>query len=314
MAVVTSAIGGCKKQEPTASAQHETVAAVPAKPAPPPLPPAAPAQTSAATETDPVYREAQTLSKTDIRKAIEILEVAIAKAPDDPSSAPYYLLLGKLKKDYEKYQNYDADSPEQAEQQKKEFAEYAQARPAEYFRDESSGDYLYNGFQFRELGKRFPSDPLAVDAAYEITNLSQGGECEGQIVCYIDGGLAPVREFLLRYPDSPHTAEAARRADDAFRKMLWGPQWKTSWTEVVDPTRATDFYDPAELKKVVGEYEELAERLPARFRPRIYETTAYYHARLGETDRARQLYNLILRQAPDYENAAEVRRALKDLH
>jgi tetratricopeptide (TPR) repeat protein len=311
IAVLLPPLGGCKKRKSVASAQQEPGAAVPAKPA---SRATAPVQAPVPLGTDALYHQAEALSKTDIQKAMETLEQAIAKAPDDPHSAPYYFLLGKLKREYEKYQDYNADSPEQAEKLGKEFREYAEGRSAEYFHDESSDAYFYSGFHFRELDKRFPSNPLAVDAAYEITNLTQGGECEGQLVCYIDGGLAPVREFLLRYPDSPHTSEAVERADDAFRKNLWGPVWKTSWTEVRDPTKATDFYDPAELKKVVGDYEGLAEKLPDRFRPRVYETTAYYHARLGETDRARQLYTLILQQAPDYENIGEVRKALRDLH
>jgi len=242
-----------------------------------------------------------------------MLEEAIAKAPDDPHSAPYYLLLGRLKKEYESYQSAYAGSEERTKQNIEDFRRYAQARPNEYFHDEPSDTFLYDGAQFKELVKRHPSDPCAVEAAYEITNLSQGGECEGLILCYIEGAFAPVREFLLHYPDSAHTGEAAQRADDAFRKALWGDRWRTDLGEITDPTKATDYYDPAELKKLVEQYEELAEKLPARFRPRIYETVAYYYVRLGEADRARQLYNLILQQAPDYEKIGEVRKSLKDL-
>jgi tetratricopeptide (TPR) repeat protein len=314
MAVLVSVLGGCKKQQSPTSAQREAGAAAPSKPAPLLPAPPAPAPAPAVYETDPLYHEAQALSEKDIRKAMGMLEEAIARAPDNPHCAPYYLLLGRLKKEYENYQGYSAGTPEQTEEQKKQFTEYAKGRPTEYVYDEPGADYLYNGFHFKELEKRFPSSLLAADAAYEITNISQGGECEGQLVCFIEGGFAPVREFLLRYPDSAHTAEAAQRADDAFRKTLWGPQWKTDWTEVKDPNQATQFYDPADLKKIVGEYEELAEKVPARFRPRIYETVAYYRARFGETERARQLYNLILQQSPDYENIGDVRKSLKDLH
>ena len=139
-----------------------------------------------------------------------------------------------------------------------------------------------------------------MEAAYEETNLAEGGECESDIVCPIASGFEPVRKFLLQYPDSVHSAEAAKRADAAFRGSLWGEHWKT--------------YNAEELKKLVQEYEEIAEKMPAKFRPRIYETAAYYHARLHETNRARESYNRILLQAPDYENGAEVRKALSELH
>ena len=272
-----------------------------------------PAPTPPDYESDPLYQQAQQLQDKDIRKAMGMLEDAIAKAPEDPHSAPYYLLLGRLKKEYTHYPEYDAGSPERTKQNIKEFREYAQARPTEFFHDSPSDEYLYDGFHFKELEKRFPSSALAAEAGYEITNLSQGGECEGLILCYISGAFEPVRKFLTQYPDSPHTAEAAQRADDAFRKTLWGDRWKTDLGEITDPTKATDYYDPAELKKLVEQYEELGEKLPSRFRPRIYETAAYYHARLRETDRARTLYERILSQFPDYENMREVRQKLAAL-
>jgi hypothetical protein len=98
------------------------------------------------------------------------------------------------------------------------------------------------------------------------------------------------------------------------RGSLWGPTWKTYPAEIKDTTKATDDYDSGQLQKLVSEYEALAEKLPEKFRPRIYETAAYHHARLQQTDRARALYHLILQQYPDYQGVADARRALHDLH
>jgi tetratricopeptide (TPR) repeat protein len=262
---------------------------------------------------DSVRQEASTLSKTDIRKAMEVLETAIAKGPTDLRSAPYYLCLGRLKKEYENYQRRDPGPSEEADKRVREFTEYVKARPGEYFYDEPSGEYFYTGLHFQELVKRFPESTEAIEGAYEMTNLSQGGECEGDIVCPIAAGFSPVFRFLLFYPDSPHTAEAAKRADNAFRESLWGPEWKTDWTEVKDPNQPTEYYDPKQLQGLVSEYEGLAEKLAPQYRPRIYETVAYYHAKFGETEQARQLYSRILEQAPKYENIVEVKEALKKL-
>ena len=250
-------------------------------------------------DCDTVCQQAKSVESTDIRKSMELLEAAMAKAPDDPHSAPYYLQLGRLKKEYENYQGLYPGTQESSEKQKKEFVEYAKARPKEYSYDEIGADYLYFGTHFKELEKRFPTSPFAIEAAYEITNLNQGGECEGYVTCYIEGAFAPVRDFLLRHPDTIHTAEAAQRADDSFRKNLWSSrQWQDALGEIGDPNKATDYYDPNELRKLVAEYEELAQKLPTKYRPRIWETAAHYRTRLGEKDKSRALYGRILKEFP----------------
>jgi len=271
-------------------------------------------QTPVNYEADPTYQQAQTLSRSDIHKAMELLEAAVAKAPDSPSHAPFYLLLGRLKKEFESCQLDPASSPlSEPAKQCSNFVDYAKSHSDEYFYNEVGGDYLYNGFQFQELQKRFPASPLAVDAAYEMTLLSQGGECEGFLDCYIEKGFSRVCEFLLRYPDTTHSAEAIKRADDAFRKTLWGDQWKTEWTEVKDPNKPSDYYDPQNLKRLVQEYEELAEKLPVKNRASCWETVAYYHEKFGEKDRARVLYQRILKENPEYENIALIRKQLTSL-
>ena len=310
------ASGGCKKhssEAKQAAPQAAAQSAAPETPQPAPVAPP-PAPVPVAVESDPIYQQALQLASTDLRKAMAVLEASIAKAPDAPQSAPYYLLLGKLKQRYEEAcQNGNEPPAGQPAQPCSDFREYAQSRPTEYYGDEPSGSYLYTGIHFTEVQRRFPSSTFAIDAAYETTNLAQGGECEGQLVCYIESGFAPMQKFLQRYPDSPHSQQALQRADDAFRKTLWGDRWKTEWTEVTDPNKATSFYDPADLKRLVQEYEDLAEKLPARFRARPWETVAYYRNRFGETDRARALYQKIVQQFPDYENISEVRRNLAAL-
>src|ERR1700730_7225523 len=86
--------------------------------------------------------------------------------------------------------------------------------------------------------------------------------------------------------------------------------WKTEWAEIKDPNQASDYYDPASLKKMVQEYDDLTEKLPLRFRAWPWETMAYYRNRFDEKERARELYEKIVRQFPDYENIGEVRQSL----
>ncbi|HJZ64830.1 MAG TPA: hypothetical protein VKD70_10955 [Candidatus Acidoferrum sp.] len=305
------ALAGCRSKEKSQTTRQPSPAAkaqnVP--PAPPVLP-----QTPVNYESDPIYQQAQGLSHSDIQKAMESLEGTIAKAPDSTSNAPYYLLLGRLKKEFESCQLDPASSPLlEPAKQCANFVDYAKSYPNEYFYNEVGGDYLYGGFQFQELEKRFPASPLAVEAAYEMTLLSQGGECEGFLDCYVENGFGRVREFLIRYPETSHTAEAIKRADDAFRKTLWGDVWKTEWTEIKDPNKASDYYDPQNLKKLVQEYEELAEKLPVKSRASCWETVAHYRGKFGEKDRARTLYERILKENPEYENTDEIRKQLSAL-
>jgi hypothetical protein len=311
IAFLCLAITGCRQKEKSIAVQPAVTLATPRKSVAAPPPQSSRIQTPVNYESDPLYQQAQGLSHSDIRKAMDQLETAIAKAPDNPQSAPYYLFLGKLKKQFEDCQgNYAASSLENPEKQCPGFLEYAKARPEEYRYNEVGGNYLYSGSHFQEAEKRFPASALAVDAAYANTKLSQGGECEGFLDCYVENGFAPVREFLTRYPDSPHTAEAVKRADDAFRKNLWGEVWKTEWTEIKDPNKASDYYEPANLKRMVQEYEDLAEKLPVRFRASAWETVAYYRGRFGKRDRAKSLYQRILKENPDYKNNAEIRKQL----
>lgn len=317
--VFTIPIAGCHQQK-TPAVEQSSTSQVPAKTASAPPPLASPAQPVPAQpavvdfESDTLYQQAKGFSHSDIHKAMSLLETAVAKAPDDPHSAPYYLLLGRLKKEFENCVGDHANSSLSGPaKQCSGFTEYAQARPTEYFYNEVAGNYLYSGSHFQDLEKKFPSNPLAVEAAYEMTNLSQGGECEGFLDCYIENGFARVRDFLLRYPDSPHSAEAIKRADDAFRKTLWGDVWKTEWTEIKDPNKPSEYYDPANLKKLVQEYEDLAEKLPVRARASCWETVAYYRAKFGEKDRAKILYQRILKENPEYQNNNEIRKELAAL-
>ena len=75
-----------------------------------------------------------------------------------------------------------------------------------------------------------------------------------------------------------------------------------------------DAYDPNNLKRLVQEYEDLAQKLPMRFRATAWETVAYYRNKFGEKDRARALYQRILQENPSYDGNAEIRKHLAALN
>ena len=257
----------------------------------------------------------QSAAVTRPQKAISELEAAIAKAPAAPQSAKLYLQLGKLKRAYEDYpHSREGEDGDAYQRRQAEFESYAKARPEEYVYNEIGGTHLYNGVHFRTLQERFPKDPLVVDAAYEISKLSRGGECEGWVTCYISASFAPVRDFLRDYPDTKFSTEAVARTDAAFRKSTaWGEKWRSEFAEIADPHKDVDGYEAATLKTLVQEYEDLAAALPRLLRASAYETIAHYRARFGETKRARELYAFIVQHAPNYPRIAEVRKALAGL-
>jgi len=65
----------------------------------------------------------------------------------------------------------------------------------DYTYNEIGANYIYSGADFKELLARFPKSDLADDAAFEIANLPQGGECEGDAVCMMSRELTPFELF-----------------------------------------------------------------------------------------------------------------------
>ena len=259
-------------------------------------------------------QKAESLQSREPLRAMQTLEEAIAAAPSSPTTAPLLLRLGILKREFEKYHwAREGEAAEAQEKRAAEFAAYAKARPEEYWYNEIGGDYLYSGFHLKEIEKRFPRSPLVVDADYELTKLTIGGECEGYVTCYISAKFTPVLAFLQKHPASKYSAEAVRRADEAFRSNLWGEKWRSEFAEITDPHKDVEGYEAAQLKRMVQDYEDLAPTLPRLLRASATETVAYYRARFGEAAKAREHYTWIITHAADYQRIADVRKALAAL-
>src|SRR5206468_1820491 len=163
-------------------------------------------------------------------------------------------------------------------------------------------DYIYNGYHFRELMRRFPKSEWADDAAWELMLLSRGGECEGNVACYIGRGFDPVAEFLRDYPTSPFAQDAAQRADSAFTQAL---------ADVVDLTEPSDDYSPGEVRELLARYDTLVQRLPTQLRARATLTIADLWSRFLNRERARVLYGWLLATAAPGIDTADVGQRLR---
>ena len=132
------------------------------------------------------------------------------------------------------------------------YGEYARAHAAQYGYYDSDAAFVYNGFHFTELIKRFPHDTLVAHAAYALTNLDFGGECVGEVTCYIGRELSPLRTFLSRYPDSPLAHDAVLRINAAFDSTLaFKPGPNDLWQ-----------VDSAGVREEIAGYDSTAKGLP----------------------------------------------------
>jgi hypothetical protein len=179
-------------------------------------------------------------------------------------------------------------------------SQYAAARPNEYFYNEIGGGWLYRGWHFEELRRRFPNDSLADDAAHEITRLPMGGECEGFIPCYVHVGFGPVAEFLGAYPQSPLAHDALRRALAAFSRFA--PD--------LDLRQPSEYVDTADVRRLVSELDSLGRALPPSLGVKLIARAAELWEQMGELRAARETFALAASLAtPDVRDCLAARAA-----
>jgi hypothetical protein len=179
-------------------------------------------------------------------------------------------------------------------------SQYAAARPDEYFYNELGSGWLYRGWHFEKLQRRFPNDTLVDDAAYELTRLPMGGECEGFIPCYVHSGFSNVAEFLRKHPRSPLADEAVRRALAAFLQLR--PE--------LDLRQPSEQLDTADVRRLVSELDSLGRALPPAHGVKLLARAAELWEQMGELRTARETFALAAsRAAPAIRDCLAARAA-----
>ena len=195
-------------------------------------------------------------NEDSVRRLTDRLEQELARAP--AADQPRLLLeIGRLKKHY----NPSRGTPG---------GDYAESRGEEFWYNEIGGNYLYTGTHLKQLIEKFPNDPRVDDAAYQLTMLQQGGECEGFVTCYVAVVLHQVDDFLAAYPNSPYAPRALARAIEGFDSHL----------KDVDLTKKTYEFDPAELPPILARFDSVTVGLPAPLRARADSLLASVRGRL----------------------------------
>jgi hypothetical protein len=181
-------------------------------------------------------------------------------------------------------------------------ADYATARTSAFWYNEIGANYLYNGADLRALIGRFPGSALVDDAAYAITRLPMGGECEGFVACYVGRQWEPLSEFLRAHPQSAY-------ADSAIERVLAGYAQIDS---TLDLRAATDYVEPAELRKLVAQLDSMGRDLPAPRGVRLLERAGQLWEQFADYDQARSAYQAALPNA-DGATQARIRERMAQL-
>jgi hypothetical protein len=161
---------------------------------------------------------------------------------------------------------------------------YAAAWKKEFFYQELAGTWLYTGWHFKELLRRFPTHKFADDAAYQLTLMPEGGECEGYVPCQVAALWMRLEPFLRKYPSSTYADSAIQRTLLAFSAIKPG----------MNLTRASADIDPPEIRKLVSSLEQIANTLPTKRRLILLARVAELREQLGDLSSARSTARLIV--------------------
>jgi hypothetical protein len=171
-------------------------------------------------------------------------------------------------------------------------ASYARARPGEFTHSEPGDVWLYNGADFQELIRRFPTSTLVDGAAYAMTLLERPGECEGDVGCYIGSEWLPLSAFLRTHPNSPRADSAVARVLGAFRRLDLVADLRAATTE-----SEPENYDPEAVRKLVASLDTVGRLLPAPWRTRLLERAGQLWDQFADYDRAKVAYRAALANA-----------------
>jgi hypothetical protein len=176
---------------------------------------------------------------------------------------------------------------------------YGAAHPEEFFYQELASSWMYNGWHFTELQRRFPQSAFTDDAAYEMTLIPMGGECEGYVPCQVSSLFMKLEPFLRAHPASPLAPLAVQRTLLAFSAI----------TPRMDLVRGSEAVDVPEIRKLVASLESLARALDPSLGFTLLTRVAELREQLGDLPAARSTYRYMVdRGAADNCLSAHVRR------
>lgn len=233
------------------------------------------------------------------QKAITDLESLITRMPDYPEAARAYFLLGNLK---ERFMSPYKEIFLQEDPWRLPPPEIEGIRE-QYENHESAGEYMYNGWHYKELMQRYPGNEYADDAAYKLAQLGPFGEVEtsnGEL----NSILYPMAEFIEEYPNSPLVYNALAQITTGF-----------TYVGNVD-FRAERYmwYYPKQFRASVKKYEETVKNIPLPAKAIAYDTISEAWMKLGDFAKAKELCEFILKDIPEYSQISVIKERLAKLN
>lgn len=186
--------------------------------------------------------------------------------------------------------------------------DYFKTHAADYAFNEVGSNYIYNGADFKSLISKYPKSGLADDAAFELANLPQPGECEGDAECRFERALVPFEKFFSKYPGSDLVPRAIE---------LVNSQAFDAWLDPDKPAapikNCCDGFDKKAMLKLVDRYLAAVQPVKTADKAAALHAIADAYAALGRKDSAIPLYNKIISGFPKYENIAHVKESLESV-
>jgi hypothetical protein len=200
--------------------------------------------------------------------SVEVLQKRIDSLGTNRAAAALLFRLGQMKRYADRWTHYGGPGWDYA----------AGLRDREYYADEPNAQFAYNGKEWRQLIQMFPDDSLADDAAWGLANPNVGGDCEGDITCYLGLRFEPMLEFLRKYPHSNFDSTAVATANSALTSLLSDiPDLRVRDTSSDDPD-----YDPAAVESALARYDSVAASLSPPLQSAVRAVTGPLWVRLGK--------------------------------
>jgi hypothetical protein len=229
------------------------------------------------------------------KAAIDGLEDALEKAPNIKETAKLYLLLGQLKLKHagvvEKPGGQNGTPPSEISR-----------HLAEYYYSEPGEAYHYNLYHFRKILSSFPDSEVADEAAYALALNTPVTDSEGEWM--MPDTVGPLSSFLLTYPKSKLADNAIIELNAALGNMM---------ADIPDIDKAPREFNAEEFRYGLDLYEQSVEKLTPVQKAAAYEALGALREKLKDKDRAKKLYQYIVRNATDYKNIETVRERLNAL-
>jgi uncharacterized protein YgiM (DUF1202 family)/tetratricopeptide (TPR) repeat protein len=177
----------------------------------------------------------------------------------------------------------------------------------EYRANESDGNYVYLGGDYKTIKTDYPGSNLEDDAAFELANLPRPGDCEGKLDCHFKRELDAFGGFITEYPESPFVRRSIELINAASLDVLMLAD------DVTDNTAGNYSFDRQALLDLIDRYRKLLSNHPSNDRVYALHAIADAYVALGLKDRALPLYEAIVDKFPRYEMITHIKQSIENL-